>query len=56
MEKNTKVLSQRKLLGVAGLGWMFDALDVGMLSFIIVALRQESVSYTHLTLPTILLV
>ncbi|MBO0997152.1 MFS transporter [Bacillus sp. SD075] len=41
MENNAKMISQRKLLGVAGLGWMFDALDVGMLSFIIVALKQE---------------
>lgn len=41
MGNNAKIISQRKLLGVAGLGWMFDALDVGMLSFIIVALKQE---------------
>ncbi|MCM3674215.1 MFS transporter [Peribacillus simplex] len=41
MGKNAKMISQCKLLGVAGLGWMFDALDVGMLSFIIVALKQE---------------
>ncbi|MGE7602136.1 MFS transporter [Peribacillus sp. NPDC097675] len=41
MENNAKAISQRKLLGVAGLGWMFDALDVGMLSFIIVALKQD---------------
>ncbi|MED3551772.1 MFS transporter [Cytobacillus praedii] len=36
-----KTISQRKLLGIAGLGWMFDALDVGMLSFIIAALKIE---------------
>lgn len=41
MGNDAKTISQRKLLGVAGLGWMFDALDVGMLSFIIVALKQE---------------
>jgi putative MFS transporter len=41
MGNNAKMISQRKLLGVAGLGWMFDALDVGMLSFIIVALKQD---------------
>jgi len=41
MAKKTKTLSNRKLLGIAGLGWMFDALDVGMLSFIIVALQKE---------------
>ncbi|WP_102273409.1 MFS transporter [Cytobacillus massiliigabonensis] len=34
-------ISQRKLLGIAGLGWMFDALDVGMLSFIIAALKTD---------------
>lgn len=33
--------SERKLLGVAGLAWLFDAMDVGMLSFIIVALKAE---------------
>ena len=36
-----KTISQRKLLGIAGLGWMFDALDVGMLSFIIAALKAD---------------
>ncbi|MGE7903966.1 MFS transporter [Peribacillus sp. NPDC094092] len=41
MGNDAKMISQRKLLGVAGLGWMFDALDVGMLSFIIVALKQD---------------
>ncbi|WP_144550082.1 MFS transporter [Peribacillus simplex] len=41
MGNDAKMISQRRLLGVAGLGWMFDALDVGMLSFIIVALKQE---------------
>ena len=39
MAENT--ISQRKLLGIAGLGWMFDALDVGMLSFIIAALKAD---------------
>jgi MFS transporter, putative metabolite:H+ symporter len=34
-------ISKRKLLGVAGLGWMFDALDVGILSFIIAALKTD---------------
>lgn len=41
MEGNTKTISNRRLLGVAGLGWMFDAMDVGMLSFILVALQAE---------------
>ncbi|RFU66564.1 MFS transporter [Peribacillus glennii] len=36
-----KTVSERKLLGIAGMGWMFDAMDVGMLSFIVVALSQE---------------
>ncbi|KMY49169.1 MFS transporter [Peribacillus loiseleuriae] len=41
MEGKTKTISNRRLLGVAGLGWMFDAMDVGMLSFIVVALQAE---------------
>lgn len=36
-----KEISKRKLLGIAGLGWLFDAMDVGMLSFVIVALQKE---------------
>ena len=36
-----KQISQKKLLGIAGLGWMFDAMDVGMLSFIIAALKVD---------------
>ena len=36
-----KEISQRKLLWVSGTGWMFDAMDVGMLSFIIAALSVE---------------
>lgn len=38
---NTNQQSERKLLGVAGLAWLFDAMDVGMLSFIIAALKLE---------------
>lgn len=34
-------ISNKKLLGIAGLGWMFDAMDVGMLSFIIAALKVD---------------
>ena len=34
-------LSRNKLLGVAGVGWMFDAMDVGILSFIIAALAVD---------------
>lgn len=33
--------SQAKLLGVAGLAWLFDAMDVGLLSFIIAALAAD---------------
>ncbi|MDQ0230802.1 MFS transporter [Metabacillus malikii] len=40
MEK-TEQLSRKKLLSVAGLGWMFDAMDVGILSFIIAALKVD---------------
>ncbi|MEH6933408.1 MFS transporter [Bacillus sp. JJ783] len=36
-----KEISKRKLLGIAGLGWLFDAMDVGVLSFVIVALQKE---------------
>lgn len=41
MGNKNKSVSERKLLGIAGMGWMFDAMDVGMLSFIVVALAQE---------------
>ncbi|EIJ78067.1 major facilitator superfamily permease [Bacillus methanolicus PB1] len=34
-------ISNKKLLGIAGVGWMFDAMDVGMLSFIIAALKVD---------------
>ena len=37
----TQNISRRKLLGIAGLGWMFDAMDVGILSFIIAALQKD---------------
>jgi MFS transporter, putative metabolite:H+ symporter len=40
MAKN-KEISKRRLLGIAGLGWMFDAMDVGILSFIIAALHTD---------------
>ena len=35
-----KEISKRKLLGIAGLGWLFDAMDVGMLSFVMVACKR----------------
>ncbi|MFD2616411.1 MFS transporter [Terrilactibacillus laevilacticus] len=34
-------ITERKLLGIAGLAWLFDAMDVGMLSFIIAALSVD---------------
>ena len=34
-------ISRNKLLGVAGVGWMFDAMDVGILSFVIAALAVD---------------
>jgi putative MFS transporter len=39
--KKKEDISYKKLLGISGLGWMFDALDVGMLSFIIAALKVD---------------
>jgi MFS transporter, putative metabolite:H+ symporter len=39
--KKSKEISSRRLLWVSGTGWMFDAMDVGMLSFIIAALKVE---------------
>lgn len=41
MNQKTQSLTHRKLLGITGAAWMFDALDVGMLSFIIAALKME---------------
>ncbi|WP_409290769.1 MFS transporter [Peribacillus sp. SCS-37] len=43
MEKSAAAFDKnnKKLLGVAGLGWLFDAMDVGMLSFIMVALAAD---------------
>jgi MFS transporter, putative metabolite:H+ symporter len=38
---NHKEISTKKLLGIAGTGWLFDAMDVGILSFIIAALKLE---------------
>lgn len=32
---------QRKLLFSAGISWMFDAMDVGMISFVVAALAAE---------------
>lgn len=40
-EKTTKPMSRNRLLATAGVGWLFDALDVGILSFVIAALAVE---------------
>ncbi|MDM5250603.1 MFS transporter [Lysinibacillus sp. G4S2] len=39
--KSQQSISRNKLLGVAGVGWLFDAMDVGILSFVIAALAAE---------------
>ena len=39
--KTTNSISRNKLLGVAGVGWLFDAMDVGILSFVIAALAID---------------
>ena len=40
-KQQVQSLSRNKLLGVAGVGWMFDAMDVGILSFVIAALAVD---------------
>ncbi|MEG0258823.1 MAG: MFS transporter [Lysinibacillus sp.] len=37
----TQPISRNKLLRVAGVGWLFDAMDVGILSFVIAALAVD---------------
>ncbi len=37
----TPPLSRNRLLVTSGLGWMFDAMDVGLLSFILAALKVD---------------
>lgn len=39
--KGQEPISRNRLLGVAGLAWMFDAMDVGILSFVIAALQSD---------------
>ncbi|WP_212391652.1 MFS transporter [Sporosarcina beigongshangi] len=41
VSKQHEGISRNKLLGLAGTGWMFDAMDVGILSFVIAALAIE---------------
>lgn len=38
--KPQQTISRNKPLGVAGIGWLFDAMDVGILSFVIAALAD----------------
>ena len=33
--------SRNRLLVTSGMGWMFDAMDVGLLSFVLVALQAD---------------
>ncbi|MGE6369505.1 MFS transporter [Planococcus kocurii] len=40
-EKKTDPISRNRLLGIAGLGWLFDAMDVGILAFVIAALHED---------------
>lgn len=37
----SKGISRNRLLGLAGTGWMFDAMDVGILSFVIAAIALD---------------
>ncbi|EPL4467431.1 MFS transporter [Proteus mirabilis] len=39
--KEPTVLSRRKLLCIAGMGWTFDAMDVGLLAFLLTALKED---------------
>ncbi|MBM6617117.1 MFS transporter [Bacillus suaedaesalsae] len=41
MNQKTKAISDKKIIGIAGLAWMFDAMDVGLLSFLLVALQKD---------------
>ncbi|MDW0110107.1 MFS transporter [Sporosarcina aquimarina] len=39
--KKPRTISRNKLLVISGTGWMFDAMDVGILSFVIAAIAVE---------------
>src|SRR6185312_11814327 len=41
MNRKNEGISRNKLLGLAGTGWMFDAMDVGILSFVIAAIALD---------------
>lgn len=45
-EENIFNIPNKKLLGMAGIGWLFDAMDVGLLSFVMLAVGAD----WHLTL------
>ena len=36
-----KPITRNRLLATAGVGWLFDALDVGILSFVVAALAVD---------------
>ena len=38
---STPPVSRNRLLVTSGLGWMFDAMDVGLLSFVLAALKAD---------------
>ncbi|MDF2535253.1 MAG: transporter [Bacillales bacterium] len=40
-EKKPFQLQNKKLLGIAGIGWLFDAMDVGLLSFVMLAVGSD---------------
>ncbi|WJY27124.1 MULTISPECIES: MFS transporter [Sporosarcina] len=40
-KQNAKPVSRNKLLVISGTGWMFDAMDVGILSFVVAAIAVE---------------
>nr|WP_124068903.1 MFS transporter [Filibacter tadaridae] len=41
VKQKKKQISRNKLLALAGTGWLFDAMDVGILSFVIAAIAVE---------------
>ena len=41
MNKQQPAISRNKLLAISGTGWMFDAMDVGILSFVIAAISVD---------------
>ena len=39
--KAPEAISRNKLLCIAGMGWTFDAMDVGLLAFLLTALKED---------------